>query len=507
MQLLTLFSLDDEAFIKAVYRLLLGREADPSGLSKYAKDLANGRTKASIVVDIARSDEATKNQTLAGLHPEDSALLEQFDTIRTKIKQPPLQFSRRRRLIERLDTLDSLIGAIASSLSDLRHTAAAPTDPIIYCARITGGLGDALIIARFLRDFQRHIAAPAQFDIYFHSPETVRPFFSKLPGFRAILHEKNFPQFVERYDFALLTNQFLTFSNEHIKIARLIQRAPRVLECHEHIEQVRRPIEKYIINHPHLDGAFANLATKAGHKRFTYLHHMAGIPYGGDQLDIDLPQRPLPAPLASKPFITVHDGWDTKFDFQTTVDRPTKSLPPQTWNDVVNHLRTHYPNHTIVQLGSNTGSEIAGVDASFKGKLSFDESLAILSASALHVDTESGLVHIATALGVPCAVFFGPTNPDWFSYKQNINLSPTQCGDCWWSTPTWMALCPIGHPTPLCMSTHNATNLITQVEARWHLRLHVTGAPRATGDRTAASSAPPDTAALRTRGFGLPIDQ
>lgn len=53
-----LWALHDEAFVRAVYRILLGREADESGLNNYLNSLRNGSRRVDILYSIANSDEA-----------------------------------------------------------------------------------------------------------------------------------------------------------------------------------------------------------------------------------------------------------------------------------------------------------------------------------------------------------------------------------------------------------------------------------------------------------------
>jgi ADP-heptose:LPS heptosyltransferase len=58
---------------------------------------------------------------------------------------------------------------------------------------------------------------------------------------------------------------------------------------------------------------------------------------------------------------------------------------------------------------------------------------ALLEAADAFVGQESGLAHLATALGVPSVVIFtGYVPPDVFGYEQNVNLSPDlPYAPCW----------------------------------------------------------------------------
>ncbi|MEM0100777.1 MAG: glycosyltransferase family 9 protein [Candidatus Methanomethyliaceae archaeon] len=106
-----------------------------------------------------------------------------------------------------------------------------------------------------------------------------------------------------------------------------------------------------------------------------------------------------------------------------------------------------------MQLGAETSQRLQHVDIDLVGKTNLNDVVSILSESKLHLDNESGLVHIATSLGVKCCVCFGPTPVDFFGYEENINLAPAQCGGCWWSTRDWMEQCPRGFEKPICMES------------------------------------------------------
>ena len=50
-------ALDDDAWVKGAYRSLLGREADPSGLAYWKKDLAGGASRDDVVANMKRAPE------------------------------------------------------------------------------------------------------------------------------------------------------------------------------------------------------------------------------------------------------------------------------------------------------------------------------------------------------------------------------------------------------------------------------------------------------------------
>lgn len=460
-----LYSSEDEAFIRKAYLSILGRAVDEAGLAHYGNRLKNGCGRLSVLYDLFHSREAG-GRVKGDVPPDEEGLIKQLIT-EEKFNRSLLGILLSPwRLHRSVNALASSVlqgcgvgvraeaavwanGARANMLQD---------DVIRYAVWVTGGIGDALIIARFIRDFQAYAGDGLEFDVYFHSPDVANLFYKEIPGFRSAVHSAVFQDVVSAYDFALHTNQFVTFSNEHIKKTKLAYYRPLVLSVYSIIESKRAGIEKYIRNHPNFDGAFADLATKQGYKRYKYLHVMSGLEYGGDDLKISgmKPDLVHEYGLVDGGYITIHDGWDAKYDFQKHVDRPTKSLPIKIWKGVVALLKIRNPNIKIVQIGGKTGSDIPGVDLNLKNKLTLAESISILSGALLHVDTDSGLVHIASALGVRSVVTFGPTNHAWFGYDKNINIPPAECGNCWWSTGTWMEECPADYQEPVCMASHEA---------------------------------------------------
>ncbi|MBS1081056.1 glycosyltransferase family 9 protein [Gluconobacter kondonii] len=328
-----------------------------------------------------------------------------------------------------------------------------------FAVSITGGLGDAIVVARMIRDLQKILGDNLEFDVYSPSPAVVEAFFRNIPAFRKSLNLGIFEHAARYYMFALSANQFVTFVNEQVDCHAILRHCPEVVNIFVYAQKKREEIEVYIKNHPYLDGTFSDIATQRGFKRYTYLHEMLGIDYGGDLLPIDVdPKIPLDLDLKQKSYITIHDGWDAKFKISN--QRPTKAVPKVIWEQIIAGLKAAMPDITIVQLGGKTGDDLPQVDLNLKNRLTFSESTSVIAGAILHVDAESGLVHLAAALGVKSVVMFGPTNVAWFGYPQNINIAPVQCGNCWWSNTTWMNTCVLGMTEPVCTTSINPKTVV-----------------------------------------------
>ncbi len=153
--------------------------------------------------------------------------------------------------------------------------------------------------------------------------------------------------------------------------------------------------------------------------------------------------------LNDSEYITIHDGWDINICKASV--RPTKSYPIDLFAKVIILIKNQYPSIKIVQVGSTIGSDIAGVDINLRGATSLAQCALILNQAKAHIDTESGLVHLATSLGTSCVVMFGPTNISYYGYPENKNIKPKGCWNCMHVTDTWMESCPLNYTTLKCV--------------------------------------------------------
>ena len=181
--------------------------------------------------------------------------------------------------------------------------------------------------------------------------------------------------------------------------------------------------------------------------RHTALHHIAGVAYGGDRMSLDGdPTIRQTIGIEGRTYITVHTGFGTD---QVTVGRRSTKCYPH-FDSVIALMRARRPELVFVQLGARNSEPLAQADIRLLGNTNMPQAGALLAGAALHMDNESGLVHIARCFGTRSCVVFGPTNPDYFGYEANVAVRPRACGGCWWVTQDWMNRCPRGFAAPIC---------------------------------------------------------
>ena len=92
------------------------------------------------------------------------------------------------------------------------------------------------------------------------------------------------------------------------------------------------------------------------------------------------------------------------------------------------------------------------------GKTSLGELVGVLAASALVVSNDSGVMHLAAALGRPTVAIFGSTSPVWTSADAPSVLNLYAAYPC---SPCFLRTCPIGYG---CLHAINPSDTIAATE-------------------------------------------
>ncbi|MEP4486189.1 MAG: lipopolysaccharide heptosyltransferase II [Halioglobus sp.] len=180
------------------------------------------------------------------------------------------------------------------------------------------------------------------------------------------------------------------------------------------------------------------------------------------------PDQPLPEPLSTPALqVDLQSAHATALRKQLSLDKPILALCPgaefggaKCWPALhYAQLADAYTEQgwAVVIYGSANDTAVAqSVLASsarpdtivdLTGKTSLDEAVDLLSLAHAVVSNDSGLMHIAAALGVPTVVIYGPTSPDFtppLSKRATVLTSEIDCAPC------FQRECPLGHHG--CMS-------------------------------------------------------
>jgi len=328
--------------------------------------------------------------------------------------------------------------------------------------RLRGGLGDHLIAARYIRDLSATIGG-FEFDLFSSRPELAQWIFGKIPKLHMIYNEQlTWEACLSEYSLPIHLQQYIYLYLDRADCRKALKANKGWARICESIERNRELIAPHIAGQPHTDHLMALQAVLRGWNRFNIAHSMSGLTYGGHRLDLDTdPSIAAKHELARDPYITIHNASDENFMVGSTRmgDRPSTKIYPH-FDRLVALLHVHFPTLKIVHLGAGNSRRIPGVDLDLRGRCSIQQTAAILSGSLLHIDVESGLVHLASSLGVRSCVLFGPTSLDYFAYVENINVPPATCGNCWWLTPDWMMNCAKGYAVQKCLDDTEPATIV-----------------------------------------------
>jgi hypothetical protein len=313
---------------------------------------------------------------------------------------------------------------------------------------VTGGVGDHIVAARFMRDL-RSVDESLAFDIFSPNPPVARWIFASLPGFKNCALDASFESLQSQYDITMGLSPIITVKS-HGQGARTPPVTAALQKCVECINSFERDAEYCLGKSTRMHGHLAQQLVFQNMTRSTCAHNISGIKYGGDAFPLFADETLVAAHgLHHKPYVTVHNGFEAQYI--TSSGRSTKCYPH--FNQVIALLKQRFPQFRFVQIGSATSTSLGEADLDLIGQTTLSQASALIRGAVAHLDNESGLVHIASCYSVRCCVVFGPTPPDYFGYTANENIRPKICGSCWWTTDDWMDRCPRGFGEPICTFT------------------------------------------------------
>lgn len=328
-------------------------------------------------------------------------------------------------------------------LRRLFKKATPPTGELRILVHIRGGIGDVCMTRVFIKKLREVVPDASIWFAYDHK-NIVDMVFSDglIDGFYP---NKYLP---EEFDLVISGCHLLMY--DFINRSRIEKLAPQLLPVIEKGLDVQRCFKPFATYTPYLDGQLAEIAIAHGGSRITNLGWFSGVDVhqnGPAPLALDAAtthQTLCKLGLSDQTYITIHDGINPHTD-PSHSDR-TRNWPRSYWQELVKQIKQEFPGLKIVQLGGETSVPFDFVDISLVGKTSIADLPHILKNAHLHIDGESGMVHLANLTQTPCVVLFGPSKAAYLGYSRNTNIQAPFCGGCMNISKHWMTQCVLGYP-------------------------------------------------------------
>lgn len=289
-------------------------------------------------------------------------------------------------------------------------------------------------------------------------PNAVFYYYCQYPGAAHIFFEENEKNvFIGggskplwyRHDVAI--ELCISFRTVHVNHKRVKQVAPEIIPLLQE-SQRRQDLLGYFVRDNYMsDDVLSRFLNRHQVPRLSALQYLSGIDFDVNEtglLPISLrdPKVLDKYGLTGKKYITIHNGVN---NYMPLCGRyPLKCWPIDRWREFVKLFKAAYPDILVVQLGGSWSPAFDFVDMCLANKTKPTEIAALLDNSLLHIDGESGLVHMTRWLRTKAVVFFAHSSPDMEKLDKNRNLIARECEPCMLVIgKEWYARCLCGHKT------------------------------------------------------------
>lgn len=312
--------------------------------------------------------------------------------------------------------------------------------------RFRGGLGDHIIGARFLRDLQAEAGA-FEFDVFTERTQLTQWLLGDFPGLGNCYPAGLWKNAHRYYPLAAEINQLFSPIYRAAHWDTIGRVYPRLEKICKSTRTFLDEMQVCIQHQPYLDGHLARVARFMNSNRLNLMQTVCGLKCLGHELPLKLAPNALKKfGVEGRPYITAGNGVDEEFEWSA----PATKLYPY-FDDVLAKLKNRFPTLSLIQVGANNSIPLRNVDACLVNKTSLEEVGALIKHAILHLDSEGGLVHLASCVGTRSCVIFGPTSKEYFGYADNLNIGPATCGDCFWTSKHWLKNCVRGFEKPRCL--------------------------------------------------------
>lgn len=338
--------------------------------------------------------------------------------------------------------------------------AAKPAKKLKILVHIRGGIGDVCMARLFVVRLREKFPTALIYFCYDHK-DVVDMVFSDgyIDGFVKRGYEPL------EYDLVISGCHALRF--DHADEARLKALAPKWMPAFKRAKALQEKIKTILDNTPLLDGIWAKISVEYGSTRVQNMGLTSGIPvWQNDRAPIALEAEKQAKilkkfDLENTDYITIHDGTNNNTDLHGRA--ATRCWSRAHWEQFGHLFKEKFPQLKIVQLGGNNSVPFDFADICLVGKTTVADLPYILEGSRLHIDGESGMVHLANLTSTRSIVMFGPSPLEYLAYKQNINLQAGPCKDCMCIYADWMSRCPL-FETNRCMQSIFPQRVMAEVE-------------------------------------------
>lgn len=340
---------------------------------------------------------------------------------------------------------------ISSAIPDISDDNESNDDrPLKVLLYMTGGVGDGVTD---LAIYQRlvELVPDAIIDIY--GEPFIHFLYKSKSNIRHIYNYHKIQKQPEGYDLVLQGSWWL--SVQSCRMGRLNRLAPE-------LARLVKLTEQDMVRHEPI-GLRVQQARILGKEKFWLMGHNGAWKLSPDMIKVDFDTTYAGEfhKLKLKKYITINCGADMRY--VNSGYQPTKIWPKEYFEDFIRLFKKVFSQYEVIQLGAEMQERIKGADRHLLG-LSFELVTYILKNSSVHIDDESGLVHLATAIGTKCIGLFGPTKPDVFGYEQNINICTDICSSCAYNVSDWNARCLRGMDRPACMYSITPEMVMEEVD-------------------------------------------
>lgn len=334
---------------------------------------------------------------------------------------------------------------------DKKENTAKPDNALLVAFIPTGGIGDNIIFANYLAFFKEKFNNVI-IDI-FPANKSADCVFEDNYLIRKLVYEKDLRPENEDYDLVIGLMRYPEIMYADYERVRILnqQLLDYIFLCREF--RISNP--RFFISGPSCDGQSAYQSLLSGRRRINQsdIFDFLGVNEYKYRMPSKVQEKDVLQKfgLKRKKYITIHRGWN--MDHKKHV----QLWPMEYYNKVILKIKKAYPYITIVQIGADElrCPAFDNIDVSLVGRTSMEEMKWILKNSFVHIDGEGGLVHLRYAMkGGTSVVLFGPTNPDFFGYKENVNIIGEGCNcNCEWLTDSWIDYCAAGYEEAKCMKS------------------------------------------------------